>query len=91
MHKSQMIGPPAEAEVVQLDDARLEACGPELRAELLSEAAMLAEAFAPAGGAEQLLALAATLAADARGDEMGSARARQLACALRCRARGVGL
>ncbi|HLZ77365.1 hypothetical protein [Phenylobacterium sp.] len=81
--------PAGEAEVVQLDDVMLEACGPALRTQLMTEAAMLAEAFAPEGRTEQLLAIATTLASGARDDEMDRDRARQLACALRCLARGV--
>jgi len=85
----QMTVPLAGAEVLQFDDAVLDACGPELRGELLTEAAMLAEAFAPDGRAEQLLAMAQALASGARSDEMDGERARRLACALRCLARGV--
>jgi len=84
-----MTDPLVGADVVQFDDAVLDACGPELRAELLTEATMLAEAFAPAGRAEQLLTLAQVLAEDARDEEMDGVRARQLACALRCLARGA--
>ena len=80
--------PPAKAEVVQLDDAVLEACGPQLRAELLTEAAMLAQAFAPEGRTEQLFAMAATLASDAGGPAKDETRARKLAWALRRLARG---
>jgi hypothetical protein len=90
MHNANHTAETASAEVVQLDDALLDACGPELRAELITEAAMLAEAFAPEGRTEQLLAIAATLASGARDEEMDSTRARQLACALRWLARGVG-
>ncbi len=78
---------PAEANVVQFDNAVLETCGPELRAELMTEAAMLAEAFAPEGRAAELRAIAQVLV---RGDldaEMGGDRARRLACALRMLAR----
>jgi hypothetical protein len=78
---------PDLAEVVQLDEVMLEACGPVLRAQLMTEAAMLAEAFAPEGRAEQLRAMAATLASGARDEEMDRERARRLACALRCLAR----
>jgi hypothetical protein len=89
MANHQMTGPPGDAEVVQLDEVMLEACGPALRSQLLIEAAMLAEAFAPEGRTEQLLAMARMLASGARDDEMDRARARQLACALRCLARGA--
>jgi len=88
-HSHQATAPPGGADVVQFDEALLDACGAELRAELLTEAAMLAEAFAPDGRAEQLLAMAATLASGARDDEPNGVRARRLACALRCLARGV--
>jgi hypothetical protein len=87
MHNHQMTDRPAEAEIVQLDDALLDACGPQLRAELLTEARMLADAFAPEGRTEQLKAMAATLASGARDAEMDRTRARQLAFALRCLAR----
>jgi hypothetical protein len=89
MPNHQMTDGPAQAEIVQLDDALLDACGPELRAALLTEATMLAEAFAPEGRTEQLEAMAATLASGARDEEMDRTRARQLACALRCLARGA--
>jgi hypothetical protein len=88
MHNHQMTDRPAEAEIVQLDDALLDACGPQLRAELLTEARMLADAFAPEG-TEQIEAMAATLASGARDAEMDRTRARQLACALRCLARNA--
>ena len=90
MHNAKHTAETASAEVVQFDDALLDACGPELRAELITEAAMLAEAFAPEGRTEQLLAIAAALASGARDEEMDSMRARQLACALHCLARGAG-
>jgi hypothetical protein len=89
MADHQMIAPAGDAEVIQLDDVMLQAWGPTLRAQLLVEAAMLAEAFAPKGRTEQLLAVAAALAAGARDAEMDRERARRLACALRCLARGV--
>jgi hypothetical protein len=89
MADHQTTAPAGDAEVVQLDDVMLQACGPALRAQLLVEAAMLAEAFAPEGRTEQILAMAATLAAGARDEEMDLERARRLACALRCFARGI--
>jgi len=90
MQHPQMSRRPAEAEILHLDDAMLDACGPELRGELLTEAAMLAEAFAPEWRTEQLHAMAETLASGARDEEMDRDRARLLACALRCLARGAG-
>lgn len=73
----------AEATVVQFDEAVLEACGPELKAELMTEAAMLAEAFAPEGRAAELRSMAEVLVRGARDAEMDRERARRLACALR--------
>jgi hypothetical protein len=90
MSDTQAAGPPLEAEILHFDDAVLEACGPALREELMTEAAMLAEAFAPEGRTEELLAMAATLSSGARDQEMNRNRARQLACALRCLARDAG-
>jgi hypothetical protein len=87
MQNRQTARRPIEAEILHLDDVLLEACGPELRGELLTEAAMLAEAFAPEGRTEQLRAMAETLASGARDEEMDRARARLLACALRRLAR----
>jgi len=89
MQTPQTTRHPARAEIVHLDDVLLDACGPELRAELFTEAAMLAEAFAPEGRAEELLAMADVLASGARDDQMDRARALQLACALRCLARSA--
>jgi hypothetical protein len=89
MERNPRTDQPREAEVIQLDEALLGACGPELRTALLAEAAMLAEAFAPEGRTEQLQAMAATLASGARDAEMDRKRALQLACALRCLARGA--
>jgi hypothetical protein len=81
-------GPPT-AEVLDFDEASLATCAPALRAELIAEAAMLVQAFAPEGRAEQVLAMAAALTTGARDDEMDPARARQLATALRCLAHGL--
>ncbi len=54
---------PATAEVVNFDEAMLDACPADLRANLLAEAAMLAHAFAPEGDPEHLLAMAHALSA----------------------------
>lgn len=89
MHNHSSTNEPPDADIVQFDDALLDACGPRLRAELLTEAAMLVQAFAPEGRTEQLSAMAATLASGARDEEMDRTRARQLACALRYLARNA--
>jgi hypothetical protein len=80
-------GPPT-AQVVNFDDAMLDACSPEQRTDLLAEAAMLAQAFAPEGAAEHLLSMAQVLSAGGRDAEMGRNHARRLAAALRYLARG---
>jgi len=51
---------------------------------------MLAEAFAPEGRREQLLAMAAAMISGARATQMDGAHARRLACALRRLARDAG-
>ncbi|THD58362.1 hypothetical protein [Phenylobacterium sp.] len=76
-----------DAKVVHFDEALLSACGSDLKAELITEAAMLAEAFAPEGGAGELEAMADALARGTRDATMDRARALKLACALRCLAR----
>jgi hypothetical protein len=75
------------AEIIDFDEALLDSCTPELRAELLTEAAMLAQAFAPEGRAEQLEAMADSLSAGKRDGWMHRARARRMAAALRRLAR----
>lgn len=80
-------GAPAAGQVVDFDEAMLDACPADLRTELLTEASMLAQAFAPEGRAEELEALADTLSRGSRDAEMGRAHARQLSAALRRLAR----
>lgn len=80
------VGPPT-AQVVNFDEAMLEACPAEQRADLLAEAAMLAQAFAPHGEPEHLLTMAKVLSSGERDDEMGRNHARRLAAALRHLAR----
>lgn len=79
---------PSDATVVQFDNAVLEACGPELRAELMAEAAMLAAALSSEGRATELRAIAQALVRGG-GGEMERGRALRLACALRVLARGA--
>jgi hypothetical protein len=74
---------PPTAEVVNFDEAMLDACAPDLRADLLAEAAMLADAFAPEGEPEHLTAMAHALSAGERDSEMDRNHARRLAAALR--------
>jgi alpha-glucuronidase len=88
--QSNMTGRPSPAEVVRFDDALLKACGPKMHRELMAEATMLAEAFAPEGRAAQIEAMAETLSVDARDEASDRAHALRLAAALRCLARDTG-
>jgi hypothetical protein len=80
--------PQTAGKVVDFDEAMLDACPSDVRADLLTEAAMLAQAFAPQGRADELKALADSLSRGGRDAEIGRAHARQLAAALRHLARG---
>lgn len=73
--------------MIPFDEALLNACGSQARAQAMTEAAMLADAFVPDGQTDAIEALAATLAVGARDAEMDRAHAMRLACALRCLAR----
>lgn len=70
-------------EVVDFDAALFDACEPELRADLLREARLIAGVFAPDGDADKLRAMAEQLSSGERDAEMGRAHARRLACALK--------
>ena len=76
-------GHPPTAEVVSFDEAMLDACAPEVRADLLAEAALLAQAFAPGGDPGKLTAMAQALSSGERDEEMDRNHARRLAAALR--------
>ncbi|RAK52826.1 hypothetical protein [Phenylobacterium deserti] len=76
-----------DAEIVDFDEALLQACPAELRAELISEANLLAQAFAPEGRPAQLEAMAVALTRGAQSPDMDRGRARRLAAALRALAR----
>lgn len=78
-------------EVVDFDAALLESYPPELRADLLSEAQLLAQAFAPEGRAEELDGMARALSVGRNDGEMDRKRARGLAAALRRLARNPWL
>ncbi|MGH6966316.1 MAG: hypothetical protein ACREE0_17665 [Phenylobacterium sp.] len=80
------VGPPT-AQVVNFDEAMLDACTLDQRIDLLAEAALLAQAFAPEGEPEHLLAMARVLSSGERDGEMGRNHARRLAAALRHLAR----
>ena len=76
------VGPPT-AQVVNFDEALLDACSADQRADLLAEAALLAQAFAPDGEVEHLLTMAQILSSGERDDELARNHARRLAAALR--------
>lgn len=76
-------GRPAGAEVIDFDAALLGARPAGQRIELIAEASLLAAAFAPEGRAEEIERLARRLERGLRDLEMGRARARLLAAALR--------
>jgi hypothetical protein len=68
--------------VVDFDEALLDACPARQRDELMAEAAILAQAFAPRGRAAQIEGLARSLQSGVRDLEFGRAYARLLAAAL---------
>ena len=69
-------------EIVDFGEALLEACPPEEREDLMTEARILAQAFGD-GAVEELERMAEDLSTGARDDEMGGPHARKLAAALR--------
>ncbi|WP_374472567.1 hypothetical protein [Phenylobacterium sp.] len=79
--------PRGTAEIIDFDAAMLAACPPELREDLLTEAAMLADACPAEDRPRQLEAIAQTLCEAERQDQAERARARRLAAALRTIAR----
>jgi hypothetical protein len=81
---------PRDGNVVDFDEAFLEACPEVERRNLLAEAELLARAFAPERRREELQAMATTLMAGARDDEVGRTHARRLAAALRHLGRETG-
>jgi hypothetical protein len=86
----QSDAPKTTGEIIDFDEALLEACPADLRAELMTEASLLAEAFAPEGRTEQLTAMANQMASGVRDADMDRARARQLAAAMRRLAKDAG-
>ena len=72
-----------DCNIVDFDEALLDACTPALRADLLREARLLAGVFAPGGVAGELREMAHQLSAGARDAEMQRPHARRLAAALK--------
>jgi hypothetical protein len=70
-------------EVIDFDDALLDACPAEEKAELLTEARIIAKAFAAEGGVEELHEMAETLSTGFREAEMQRTHARKLSAALK--------
>lgn len=70
-------------EVIDFDEALLDACPTEERSELLTEARIVAHAFARTGTPDELQALAESLSTGGKDSEMARAHARKLAAALK--------
>jgi predicted esterase len=70
-------------EIIDFDEALLNACSPALLSELMAEAELLAGAFAPRRKSADFERMAAQLSAGQRDDRMSRAHARRLAAALR--------
>lgn len=79
--------PSQVCEIVDFDTAMLDACPPETRADLLREAQLLADVFAPDGTPSALAGIADQLSNGSRDGEMDRAHARRLAAALKRLAR----
>jgi hypothetical protein len=75
--------PGGNGEVVDFDEALLDACPAEERQALMTEANMLAKAFAPHPCVRELETLARKLQSEAAELEAGRAHAHRLAAALR--------
>lgn len=79
--KSEMSQKPCE--VIDFDEALLDSCPAEEKAELMTEARILAQAFATEGAVEEIEEMAETLSAGFRDAEMERAHARKLSAALK--------
>ena len=74
---------PQGCEVIDFDQALLDACPAEERADLLTEARIVAHAFAETGAPQELERIAESLSTGGRDGDMARARARKLAAALK--------
>lgn len=79
---------PTACEVIDFDDALLDACPPAEKADLLTEARILAQVFATEGGPSELQDMAQTLSTGVREAHMERAHARKLSAALKRLAKG---
>jgi hypothetical protein len=73
----------ASCEVIDFDEALIESCAADEKAELMTEARILAQAFAAEGGAGALEEMAETLSSGFRDAGMERAHARKLSAALK--------
>jgi hypothetical protein len=86
-HPRRHEGSSEPCQVIDFDEALLNACPPEVQSELMTEARLLAGVFAPGGG-RALDHMARQLSAGERDGEIHRAHARRLAAALKRLARG---
>lgn len=70
-------------EVIDFDEALLDSCPAEEKAELMTEARILAQAFATEGAVEEIQEMAETLTAGFRDADMERPHARKLSAALK--------
>lgn len=74
---------PTGGEIIAFDEILLASCPPDARAELMAEAELMAQAFAPDGQAAAIRALARRVESGVSELERGRGRAVRLAAALR--------
>jgi hypothetical protein len=86
-HPHRHEGGSQACEIIDFDEAMLNACPPEVQADLVMEARLLAGVFAPGGDAAALERIAMQLSAGERDAEMDRAHARRVAAALKRLAR----
>ncbi|HEV2531012.1 hypothetical protein, partial [Phenylobacterium sp.] len=80
MHRARKTTPEdPTGEIVDFDEAMLDALTPEARANALAEAGLLARAFAPGAAADELESMARALSSGARDRDMDRKHARRLA------------
>jgi hypothetical protein len=83
------MGPRQACEIVDFDEALLDACPPQVRADVMMEAELLVGVFAPDREPDRLDRMAAQFSAGERDAEMNRAHARRLAAALKRIARNA--
>ena len=89
-HPRRHEGPHQACQIVDFDEALLDACPAQQRADLMAEAELLVGVFAPGRDAAVLEGIAVQLSAGHRDAEMNRAHARRLAAALKRIARTTG-